>query len=81
MRQVKLTKEEQWIEDHLHEFKPVSKQDFDRIASAIAAKRKDSVLTIRINSYDLENIKKRAKKLGIKYQTFITEILHQVAKA
>ncbi|MBI4982975.1 MAG: antitoxin [Candidatus Omnitrophica bacterium] len=81
MRKIKLTKEEQWIEDHLDEFVPVNKEKYAEIVQAIEARKKDAVLNIRVNSYDLEYLKQKAKKLGIKYQTFISEILHKVAHA
>ncbi len=81
MRKIKLTKEEQEIEDSLEEFVPVSRQEHQEIVAAIEQRKKDAVLNIRVNQYDLENIKQKAKKLGIKYQTFISEILHKVAQA
>jgi len=81
MRKLKLTKEEQWIEDHLEEFVPVSKDQFNEIVRALEARKKDAVLNIRVNSYDLAHIKQKAQKLGIKYQTFISELLHKVAQA
>ncbi len=80
MRRIKLTKEEQWYEDHAEEFVPVSKEKFEAIAKALEARKKDAVLNIRVNSYDLENIKQKARKIGIKYQTFISEILHRLAE-
>lgn len=81
MRKSKLTKEERAIEQSLEEFVPVSRQEFGEIVNAIEQRKKDAVLNIRINRYDLESIKQKAKKLGIKYQTFICEILHKVAQA
>jgi len=81
MKKLKLTKEEQWIEDHAEEFVPVGREEFEMIKQAIERRKKDAVLNIRVNSYDLEYIKRKAQKLGIKYQTFISEILHDVAKA
>ena len=81
MRRIKLTKEEQWIEDHIEEYVPVSRKEFEEIKRALDAKKKDAVLNIRVNQYDLQSIKEKAKKLGIKYQTFISEILHKVAQA
>lgn len=81
MRKIKLTKEEQWIEDHAEEFVPVSKEEYNLIVQALERKKKDAVLNIRMNSYDLKTIKQKAQKLGIKYQTFISEILHKVAQA
>lgn len=76
---IKLTKYEQWFEDHADEFKPASKEDFIRIKAALDRYRKNAVLNIRINQGDLDNLKAKAKKLGLKYQTFISEILHKIA--
>lgn len=83
MRKIKLTRQEKAIEEAslAGEYVPVSKEKFDEIAEAIARHKKDTVLNIRINSYDLKELKLKAKKLGIKYQTFISEILHKVATA
>ena len=81
MRRIKLTREEKAIEGALlrGEYVDVNKEKFQEIARAIAARKKDAVLNIRVNRGDLESIKLRAKKLGVKYQTFISEILHRVA--
>ena len=81
MRRIKLTRQEQYIEDHLEEYKESSREEFNRIARIIEARKKNSVLNIRINQGDLENLKRKAMKLGVKYQTFISEILHKVALA
>ncbi len=81
MRRIKLTRYEQSIEDNLEHYVPVSKQEYERIAKVIAAYRKDTVLNIRVNSQDLKSIKQKAVRLGVKYQTFISEILHKVAQA
>jgi len=50
-----------------------------KIAKAIEQRKKDAVLNIRINSKDLALIKNKAKKHGVKYQTFISEFLHRIA--
>jgi len=81
MRKIKLSKYEQWIEDHIDEFVPVNKQLYKELAEALERKRKDTVLNIRVNSYDLKNIKQKARKMGVKYQTFISEFLHKLAQA
>jgi predicted DNA binding CopG/RHH family protein len=81
MKKIKLTKEEQWIEDHIEEFVPVSKEMYNEIVQAIAARKKDAILNIRVNKGDLDGLKQKARKLGIKYQTFISEVLHKVAQA
>ena len=78
MRRTKLTRQEKAIESALlkGEYANVDKAEFQRIAQAIQARRKDSVLNIRVNSQDLRNIKEKARKLGVKYQSFISEVLH-----
>jgi predicted DNA binding CopG/RHH family protein len=81
MRKIKLTKEERWIEEHAEEFVPVSKEKYNEIIETLERRKKDAVLNIRVNSYDLEHLKQKAQKLGIKYQTFISEILHNIAEA
>jgi predicted DNA binding CopG/RHH family protein len=81
MKKFKLTKEERWIEEHAEEFVPISREKFEMIKQAIERRKKDAVLNIRVNSYDLEHLKQKARKMGIKYQTFISEILHKVAQA
>jgi predicted DNA binding CopG/RHH family protein len=83
MKRIKLTKKEKAIEEALlnGEYASVDRKKFDEISQAIAARRKDAVLNIRVNSRDLKSIKQKADKLGIKYQTFISELLHRVAQA
>lgn len=81
MKKIRLTSEEKKIEKDLLEgvYKPVSESDFRAISESIARRKKDTVLNIRVNSKDLEYIKHKARKLGIKYQTFISEIIRKVA--
>ena len=81
MKKGKLTREEKAIEESLSEYVPVSRREFTEIAQAIAARRKDAVLNIRLSRHDLEHLKEKAKKLGVRYQTFLSEILHRVAGA
>ena len=77
MRRIKLTREEKAIE--ATKYVPVSKEEMEDLARALAAARKNAVLNIRINQNDLSCLKLKAKKLGVKYQSFISEILHRVA--
>ena len=81
MRRIKLTREERAIEDALlrGEYVPVPREEFREIVQALAHRRKDAVLNIRVNSEDLKNIKAKARRHGVKYQTFIAELLHRVA--
>jgi len=83
MRKATLTRQEKAIEDSLleGEYLDVGKEEFTAIAEAVAARKKDAVLNVRVNSDDLARLKQKAQKLGIKYQSFISEILHRVAQA
>lgn len=81
MKRIRLTSDEKKIEKDLLKglYKPVSDAEFRAISESIAHRKKDAVLNIRVNSKDLECIKHKARKLGIKYQTFISEIIHKTA--
>jgi len=80
MRKIKLTKYEQWIEDHAEEFVPLRGEEYKKIVEALERRKKDAVLNIRVNSYDLKTLKEKARKMGVKYQSYISEILHRVAE-
>jgi predicted DNA binding CopG/RHH family protein len=82
MKRFKLTKSELAIEKAIErgEYVPVGAEEAARIARAIEACRKEAVLNIRITSRDLKNLKQKAKKLGVPFQTFIGEILHRYAQ-
>ena len=83
MRKIKLTRQERAIEENLlkGEYLNVGKNEFAAIADAIVARKKDAILNIRVNSRDLASIKYKAERLGIRYQTFIAEIIHKIARA
>lgn len=80
-RNIKLTKQEKEIENALMagKFIDIEKDQLEEISQALAKRKKDAVLNIRINSDDLKSIKQKAKKLGIRYQTLISEVLHKIA--
>jgi predicted DNA binding CopG/RHH family protein len=81
MRNIKLSRKEKEIERAVisGEYVTVSKDEYDKVADAINMRKKDSVLNIRINSQDLDMLKKKAIKHGVKYQSFISEFLHRLA--
>ncbi|MBI1952923.1 MAG: hypothetical protein HYS41_02235 [Candidatus Omnitrophica bacterium] len=81
MRQLKLTRQERALEGALvrGEYQDVSKLEFEGIARAVAHRKKDAVLNLRVNSQDLEDVKHKARKLGVKYQAFLSELIHRVA--
>ena len=82
MRRIKLTRYEKQIEKDLIEGNYVngSKEEIEKIRTAIEAYRKNAILHIRINEGVLRKLKDKAKKLGVKYQTFIAEVLRSVAQ-
>ena len=84
------TKEEREIEDAVErgEYVPVSPEKEKEILRAlenwrqkVKQKEKDAILHMRINRQVLNGLKKKAKKMKIKYQTFIAEILTQIVQA
>lgn len=83
MRKIRLSKDEKEIETALirGEYFDVGNAEFDRIAQEISGRRKDAILNIRVNRKDLEGLKSRAKKYGIRYQTFLSELIHRMAQS
>jgi len=79
MKSIKLTDQERKIEMDLLDgkYQAISDDEFQEIADAINKRKKDAVLNIRVNKQD--NIKKKAEKLGVRYQTFLAEIIHKIA--
>lgn len=80
-RKIRLTRSEQAFERAAArgEFRPVSQEEFDKIAEALARRKKDAVLNIRVNSEDLASIKRKAKERGVPYQSFVSELIHKYA--
>ena len=79
---MKLTKYEkellQAFKSKQFEIIPVSKKVKATYKDAARATlQKNSVITIRLNGYDLDALKELAIKSGKKYQTYIGELLHQ----
>ena len=62
------------------EFIPVTGIELKRVADAIAARKKDMTLTIRINRNDINRIKKMAQKRKIPYQSYLSEVIHRIAQ-
>jgi predicted DNA binding CopG/RHH family protein len=83
MKKIKLNAEEKDFSAAIdrEEFVPVTGKQLEDVANAIAARKKDTSLTIRVNSQDINRIKKMAKKKGIAYQTYIAEVIHKVAES
>ena len=82
-KSLKLNKYERGISDAIDrgEYIDGSKEESQKIMAALEAYRKNAVLHIRINQGVLQKLKDKAKKLGVKYQTFIAEVLRNVAQS
>ena len=82
-KRIKLSRKEREIEEALfnNEYVRISPRAEAEIVRALQARKKDAVLNLRVNSHDLILLKRKAKRLGIKYQTFISELLHRIAQS
>jgi len=82
-KRLKLNKYERIISEAIDrgEYIEGSKEETEKVRAAIEAYRKNAILHIRINEGVLQKLKAKAKKLGVKYQTFIAEILRNVAQS
>lgn len=77
----KVTKSEKKIEKALieGEYKDVGRAEFEAVAQSLALRKKDAVLNIRVNRKDLKNMKRKARKYGVRYQTLVSEWFHLIA--
>ncbi|MBI4826191.1 MAG: hypothetical protein HY807_07180 [Nitrospirae bacterium] len=82
MNRIKLSKEEKEIENALIRgaYTPINGKELEKIEKVLKARKKNITMTIRVNSEDIEKIKIKAKKVGVKYQSYISEVIHQVAE-
>ncbi len=80
MKKIKLTEKEKRIERDLlaGKYRKVAGKLLAGVSKALANRKKDYVMTIRVSSADIRKIKQKAQRLGVRYQTFISEILHQI---
>jgi len=77
MKDPKLTKYEKDILDSIErgEWKSVSKDEKNRLVDIFKANQKDRMISIRVNSSDLESFKSKAEKAGIPYQTLLVSLM------
>ena len=78
---IKLTPEEEEYEREAENYRPASPEFTMKIKEAIDQWKKGAVLNMRVNSEDIMLIKQKAKKLGVRYQTFIAAHLHRLARS
>jgi len=74
---LKLDKPEQEVEKEILEYKSISGKKRVRIDNLIEKTREKKSVNLRLNSLDLDLLKRRAEQEGIPYQTLISSILHK----
>ena len=77
MSEYDLTEEERKIEKDIESLRPINKEKREKIEKIINRAKKNRVISLRMNNYDLEKIKEKAKEEGIPYQTLISMVLHK----
>jgi predicted DNA binding CopG/RHH family protein len=77
MKEIKLTPDEQYIEDHAEEFVSVNQEKKKNIDSILEKAKKNRAISLRISNFDLDLLKSKAQKEGIPYQTLINAIIHK----
>ena len=74
---MKLDKFEQEIENSISDYKSVSEKKRKRINNVIRKTKEKKSVNLRLNSHDLDQLKRKAEQEGIPYQTLISSILHK----
>ena len=77
MKGNKLEDYEKEIESQGSEYISVSGRKRQRIESILERSKKTKNINIRINEFDLDNLRKKSEAEGIPYQTLITSVLHK----
>ncbi|MBI5417996.1 antitoxin [Candidatus Poribacteria bacterium] len=77
MKNIKLDKYEKEIENNAHEYKKASVHKIAKIEGIIDQINEKKNISLRVNSQDLNQIKIKAEKEGIPYQTLISSVIHK----
>ena len=77
MKNSKLEKDEQAIENAAGKWQPIAHEKKVQIESLIDASKKSKNINIRISEKDLERLKARSLHEGLPYQTLVTSVLHK----
>jgi len=77
MKKFQLTKEEQEIENNAEQLVPASKATRERVERIIERSKRNEAISLRMSSFDLEQIKARAAEQGMPYQTLINVLVHK----
>ena len=79
MKEPKLDKFEQDIEDYILEYKTVPATKKKKIQDITQKANQKENISLQINKQDLHLLKIRAEREGIPFQTFLVSIIHKFA--
>ncbi|MBI5192828.1 MAG: antitoxin [Nitrospirae bacterium] len=77
MADVKLDEYEKDIEENILKYKRASKSKVAKIEQIIKKAGEKRNISLSVNSQDLDQLKLKAEKEGVPYQTLISSILHK----
>ena len=77
MANEKLNEYEKKIESNISKYKKVSTRKKSKIEKIIQKANEKKNISLRVNSQDLDQLKLKAGKEGIPYQTLILSIIHK----
>ena len=77
MKKPELDNYEKEIEKDILKYKRASSSKIAKIEKIIQKANEKKNISLRLNSQDLDQLKSRAEKEGIPYQTLISSILHK----
>ena len=77
MKKIVLNKEEREIEKNAGIYTPVSVSRKKQTEKMIKKSRKSRSISMRINEEDLNQLKKKAEKNGLPYQTMLNVVIHK----
>lgn len=77
MVNIKLDDYEQDLENNISKYKKASASKIEKIEKIIRKANEKKSISLRVNSQDLDQLKLKAEKEGIPYQTLISSIIHK----
>jgi len=75
--QIRLNKYEESIENKIHNFTTLTKEEKNKIEKIIDKENEKKSISLRLRKYDLEKLKERAQREGIPYQTLLSSLIHK----
>lgn len=74
---IRLTEEEQEIEDSVEQWVPATEETRERLRTIVERSKKTEAISLRMTRFDLSRIKELAAEQGLPYQTLINTLVHK----